>query len=116
MVQVITTEPATPTLILEILEKHGVNFMFTPTSNLTAMTECLQKHQYDLSKLIVMATSGAHLHEHLKAAMRPYFAGMFLSIYGMTELASSITLDMKGVPNSTGQLMPGIQGKVRLIF
>lgn len=63
---------------------------------------------------MLIATSGGHLHEHVKQAMRPNYAGAFLSIYGMTELGSSIALEVKGVPHSSGQLMPGIQAKVIL--
>lgn len=112
--RIITTQPLSAELILDILVQHKIKAIFTVPSMIARMVKILETESHDLSELELMLTSGTVLSDHLAESLKVYVPKLILiAAYGMTEAGGIISSIVVGIkPNSVGFLSRGVQIKV----
>lgn len=101
--------------MLEIIEKHEVNFMILQPDRLNATLRCPQIETTDFSSLYVVMVTGKPLSPHMKQKFEEYLvAGGIVTTYGMTEMAGTITssLNSSDQEGSCGILVDNYRAKI----
>lgn len=112
--RIITVQPITPNLILDILEKYEVTYMFTMYAYIIPLMKCLDSRKCDLSKLELVGCAGGLLSQHTRELFKNHLPNVKLLVaYGMTDVGGGIALTFpENSTDSVGILGPGIQAKV----
>lgn len=117
--RIVTAQPMNGSLILEILEKYSVNCVFMGTVYISEILELFKTKTYDLSKLMVLKTTGSPLPSKTRETFKQYYPRVIiLTAYGMTDIGGGITFTMgnSAKPKTVGQLIPGATMKVKSYY
>lgn len=110
-----TRREFSPELMLEIIEKHEVNFMILQPDRLNAALHCPKIETTDFSSLYVVIVTGKPLSRHMKLKFEEYLiAGAVVTTYGMTEMAGTITSSLHSSERegSCGVLVDNYRAKI----
>lgn len=111
--RVITAQPVTPDLALEILQNYEVTTTFLMPNNVTALVKCLLTENYNLTKLASILTAGGALFESTKTALNTHLPNtVVLTAYGMTDVGGLIAISKGSGSKGVGYLAPGMSAKV----
>lgn len=112
--RVITAQPVTPDLALEILQKYEVTTTFLIPSNINALAKRLLAENFNLTKLASIVTGGGSLSEDTRAILNIKLPNTaVISGYGMTDMGGLIAISKDCGSNGVGFLVPGMSAKVR---
>lgn len=112
--RVITAQPVTPNLTLEILQKYEVSTTFLSPNIVTAIANRLLTENYNLTKLAAIQTAGGSLSESTRIALNEKLPNTaVLTGYGMTDVGGAIAISRDSGSKGVGYLVPGMSAKVR---
>ncbi|KAI9730842.1 MAG: hypothetical protein M1834_005560 [Cirrosporium novae-zelandiae] len=100
---------------LSVIPKHKITFLFI-TPPLAAKLAKATHSPIDVSSIKWLLSAGAPMHEKLRSSIEQQFNGCHMTLeLGTTEtLLLAIHTDEKSwIPGSSGELVPGIEAKVR---
>lgn len=114
-IRINTCQPFTPSYFLGLVEKHKITHTFVPPS---LMAQCLESKELlkaDLSSLRRCFTGGSFILEELRAAFERHLSegGKVIPAYGMSEIGSSATINLKRKPGSVGVVV--YQNKLKIL-
>lgn len=114
--RIITAQPLTEIVILEIVQKYGVNNMFTSPIFIANMGKHLLKYpdSYNAKSLRLLQSVGSMLTpaviQSTKLAMPQVH---MVTTYGMTDVGGGIAYPINPKkPDSLGSLIPGFRAKI----
>lgn len=112
--RIITTDPFTPDLLFDLIEKYKISALITPPSSLALVLQHPRLQTTDFSSLKYYLCAGSHVHDVLIKSMNKLLKNCEVSVaYGCSELAGCI---VKGYSkeriDSAGQLTSGFQLKL----
>lgn len=113
--RIITAQTLTIDIILDILEKYGVDTVFIAPPHIAMMIKRLESRPTDLSKLCSIQTGGSPLSSTVCEAVKQILPNVQVyTVYGMTDVGGGIALTQGcNAINSVGSLAGGIRAKVR---
>lgn len=112
--RIITAQTLTIDLILDILEKYGVDTVFMSPPYIAMMIKRLESRPTDLTKLTSIQTGGSPLSSTVCEAVKIKLPNAQLyTVYGMTDLGGGIAFTQGcNAIDSLGSLVVGVSGKV----
>lgn len=112
--RIITAQPLTIDLVLDVLQKHDVNVILTFPFNVAALTKRLLMERYDLTNLTTLITGGSSLSETTRINLSETLPSVEIIVeYGMTEVGIISCSNVKTKFGSVGYLVAGMNAKVR---
>lgn len=114
--RIISCQPKTDDLILDILEKNGVQIVYITTVYIAMIAMRLESRSADLTKLRSIQTGGSPVSDTLRQNILSKVPSAQLhTVYGITDAGGVIALTnntSNNQSNSVGSLFFGIQAKV----
>lgn len=111
--RIITAQPVTVDLVLEVLQKHDVGLTVLFPFNVAAMAKRIMIEKYDLSKLKKIATGGSTLSEATRINLTKILPNVEIEFsYGMTEFGMIASSNANSKLSSSGFLLPDLSAKV----
>lgn len=112
--RVITAQPVTPDLALEILQKYQVSTTFLAPNIVTALAKSLLTENYNLTKLASIQTAGAALSKNTQTALNTQLPNtVVITGYGMIDVGGIIAISIGSGSKGVGYLVPGMNARVR---
>lgn len=114
--RIISAQPLTDDLTLDVVQKHDVNLAYMTPFNITSCFKRMLTGNYNLPKLKWILTGGSALSDVTKTNFSSSFPNVEIGLlYGMTEIGPISCSVGSTKPDSLGQLMTGISAKARMI-
>uniref|UniRef100_A0A336MBN5 CSON014466 protein n=1 Tax=Culicoides sonorensis TaxID=179676 RepID=A0A336MBN5_CULSO len=113
-IRINTCQPFTPEYYLKLIEKHRITNAFVPPSQMALMLECEDIKNAVLSSFQRCYTGGSFVLEELRMEFEKQLGndGKVIVGYGMSEIASSCTINFKRKPGSVGGVVNEHQIKI----
>lgn len=115
--RIITAQPVTVDLALEILQKYEVGSTFLAPNIVTGVAKRLLTENYDLTKLTIIQTGGGSLSKSTRIALKKSLPNTTVSTgYGITDVGGVVAIsngESKSGTVGVGYLTTGISAKVR---
>lgn len=112
--RIITAQTLTIDLIMDILEKYGVDTVFMAPPHIAMMVKRLESRPSDLSKLRSIQTGGSPVSSTVCEAVNINIPNaQVYTVYGMTDVGGGISVTWGcNAINSVGSLVGGMRAKV----
>jgi 4-coumarate--CoA ligase len=113
--RVITKRPFRPLLMVHLIEQYKGSILITPPSQVAMMLQSPVLKLADLSSVRLQVVVGGFMDESMRKAMQEQLLyGALVVTYGMTEVASiiSLTMPFQKFSNSSGRINPNFKMKV----
>lgn len=111
--RVITTQPFSAELTLQMLERYKVTTTLTAPSHVAILLQSPDIHTTDLSRLVRYYGGGSAVSEELRQRMNKFLPSEMRVAYGMSEIpgiASSTVFPTRS--ESVGSLITGLQARI----
>ncbi|XP_062537436.1 uncharacterized protein LOC134205833 [Armigeres subalbatus] len=112
--RIITTEPFSSGMIIDLIEQHRVSVIFFPPSHALAILKNPTIGMVDFSSLRMVLCGGGPVSADLKRSFEMYLSkGRFHVVYGLSELGGAGCISEMAYKNgSVGVLSNGVMAKV----
>lgn len=113
MPRIITAQALTIDLMLEVLQKHDVNVLFTLPFNAAALAKRMLAEGNDLTSLTTILSGGSSVSETTRNNYDITLPNVEIGQqYGMTEVGVISCSNARIKNDSVGYLVPGLSAKV----
>lgn len=112
--RIITTQPFTSEIWLDIVQRHKVSVTLTPPHFLALILEDPKLNTTDISSVKLFSVTGGMTSQDLCNRMNKRLTnGVVCVAYAMSETTGYISINISALrPGSVGQLLPGINIKI----
>ncbi|XP_049538729.1 luciferin 4-monooxygenase-like [Anopheles darlingi] len=114
--RIITREPWSTGLTLDLIERYRVTILFLPPPHLTQMLVNETIGMADFSSIRQLLTSGGPLPDEIKCSMERYLThpeAAVLPCFGLTEFCGvSMGTGRRYKPDSVGEVIPCVEAKI----
>ncbi|KAG5676094.1 hypothetical protein PVAND_005948 [Polypedilum vanderplanki] len=113
--RIITRRPFSPLLMIHLIEQYKASVLLTPPSQIAMLLQSPFLKLADLSSVRLHVVAGGFIDESMRKSMQGHLLyGALLVTYGMTEVASiiSITAPLQKFSNSSGKINPNFKLKI----